>query len=162
VALLCVIAPPIAFGVGLQVVVIGVGLGGTLTGVLIAHLVAATGYLTLFAAGIFSGGFDFSPSDEARTLGASPRQVLLRIEVPVLGRRLGQAAMLGALVSWGQLSITLLVGGGLVRTLPVELLAFLRAGNDQLGAMAAVVLSAPPMVAIGLLAAGTRRTGAML
>ena len=160
-ALLAVVAPPIALGVGLRVAVLGLGLGGTLTGVFLAHLIPAAGYLTLLAAGVFTR-FDFSLEDEARSLGASPWQVLVRITMPLIRPQLGEGMILGGLVSWGQLAMTLLVGGGVVRTLPVELLSFVQSGNDQLGALAALVLSVPPMFAIGLLTLGARRTGAMV
>jgi putative spermidine/putrescine transport system permease protein len=160
-AFFTVVAPPIALGVGLQVAVLGIGLGGTFTGVFFAHLVPVTGYLTLFAVGVFAS-FDGSLEDEARTLGASRWQVLWRIVVPLLRRRLGEGLILGGLVSWGQLALTLLVGGGLVRTLPVELLSIVQSGNDQAGAFAALILSVPPMFAIGLLTVGAKRTGASL
>lgn len=161
VALFLVIAPPLAIGVGLQVVLLSLGLGGTGAGVLLAHLVPATGYLTLFAAGIF-GGIDPGIEDDARTLGASRWQVWSRVLLPQLSPRLAESIVLGALVSWGQLAITLLVGGGVVRTLPVEVLSLVRSGNDQAGAMAALMLSLPPMLGLGLLTRGTRRTGAVL
>jgi putative spermidine/putrescine transport system permease protein len=158
-AFFTVVAPPIALGVGLQVAVLGIGLGGTLMGVFLAHLVPVTGYLTLFAAGVFES-FDHSLEDEARTLGASRWQVLSRVVVPLLGRRLGEGLVLGGLVSWGQLAITLLVGGGLVRTLPVELMSLVQSGADQVGAFVALILSVPPMFAIGLLTVAARRAGA--
>jgi putative spermidine/putrescine transport system permease protein len=160
-ALFTVIAPPLALGVGLHVAILGLGLGGTLAGVFLAHLVPATGYLTLFAIGLFSR-FELSLEDEARTLGASRWQVLARVLVPLLRPRLGEGLVLGGLVSWGQLALTLLVGGGVVRTLPVELLSLVQSGNDQLGAWAALLLSVPPAVSIGVLSVGTRRTGASL
>lgn len=158
-ALLSVVAPPVALALGLQVAMLGLGLSGTVSGVYLAHLVPATGYLTLFAAGVFSA-YDFTVHDEARTLGATPWQVVSRVAWPLLRPRLVEGALLGALVSWGQLALTLLVGGGFVRTLPVELLAFLRAGDDQLGAAAAIVLAVPPLLAVGLVQTATRRTGA--
>ncbi|MEP7305719.1 MAG: ABC transporter permease subunit [Acidobacteriota bacterium] len=160
-ALFSVIAPPLALGVGLQVVLLSLGFGGSRTGVFLAHLVPATGYLTLFAAGVFAS-MDRSVEDEARTLGASRRQVWTRVLLPLLRRRLIEGLMLGGLVSWGQLAITLLIGGGVVRTLPVEVLSLVRSGNDQLGSVAALALSVPPMLAIGLLTAGARRTGAVV
>src|SRR5262245_16975033 len=118
-AFFTVITPPLALGVGLQVALLSIGLGGTFAGVLLAHLVPVTGYLTLFAIGVFSA-LDRSLEDEARTLGASRWQVVSRVLVPLLRRRLAEAMLLGGLVSWGQFAVTLLVGGGLVRTLPVE------------------------------------------
>jgi putative spermidine/putrescine transport system permease protein len=158
VALFPVIAPPIALGVGLQVVVLQAGLGGTFGGVLLAHLVPATGYVTLFAVGVFTA-FDMSIEDEARTLGASRWQVLRHVTMPLLAPRLVEGMLLGALVSWGQLAISLVVGGGLVRTLPLELLSLVRSGNDQHGALAAIVLTIPPALGLGLLQSAVRRTG---
>ena len=157
-ALLSVVAPPVALALGLQVAMLGLGLSGTMSGVYLAHLVPATGYLTLFAAGVFSA-YDFAVHDEARTLGATPWQVALRVTWPLLRPRIVEGALPGGLVSWGQLALTLLVGGGLVRTLPVELLGFLRAGDDQLGAAAALVLTVPPLLGLGLVQTATRRAG---
>ena len=158
-AFLPVIAPPIALGVGVQIFALRAGLAGGFAGVLLAHLVPASGYLTLFFLGVFQA-YDFAMEDEARTLGASSVQRFVRITLPVLRPRLIEAMLLGALVSWGQVALTLLVGGGVVRTLPVELLAFVRAGDDQLAAAAAIILTVPPALALGLLQGGVRQSGA--
>jgi len=157
-ALLPVIAPPIALGVGLQVVALRAYVSGTFWGVLFAHLVPATGYLTLYFLGVLSA-YDWSLEDEARTLGAAPHQVLARVALPVLRPRLVEAVVLGALISWAQLALTLVVGAGAVRTLPVELLALVRSGDDRLAAAAALALTVPPALAVSLLARGARRTG---
>ncbi len=157
-AFLPVIAPPIALGVGVQVFALRAGLAGSSAGVLLAHFVPASGYLILFFLGVFSV-YDFAMEDEARTLGASTLQCFVRVTLPVLRPRFVEAILLGALVSWGQLALTLLVGGGAVRTLPVELLAFVRAGDDRLAAAAAIVLTIPPALAFSLLQGGVRRTG---
>lgn len=161
IAFFTVIVPPIALGVGLQVAMLGVGLGGTFAGVLAAHLVPVIGYLTLFAVGVFST-LDPALEDEARTLGASRWQVMTRVLAPILRGRLVEALMLGALVSWGQVALTLVVGGGLVRTLPVELMSIVQSGNDRIAAIAALMLTAPPLLMIGLLTMGARRAGASL
>jgi len=158
-AFLPVIAPPIALGVGVQIFALQAGLAGSVAGVLLAHLVPAAGYLTLFFLGVFSA-YDFAMEDEARTLGASSRQRFVRITLRTLRPRLIDAMLLGALVSWGQLALTLLVGGGVVRTLPVELLAFVRAGDDRLAAAAAIILTVPPALAFGMLQGGVRQSGA--
>ncbi len=159
-AFLPVVAPPIALGVGVQVLALRAGVGGGLTGVLLAHLVPAAGYLTLYFLGVL-GAYDLSMEDEARTLGATPWQCFIRVTLPTLRPRLIEALLLGALVSWGQLALTLLVGGGVVRTLPVELLAFVRAGDDRLGAAAAIVLTILPALALSMLQRGAKRTGAV-
>lgn len=154
-----VIAPPIALGVGVQVLAIRAQLAGEFTGVLLAHVIPAAGYLTLFFLGVLSA-YDRSMEEEARTLGASAWQTFVRVTVPALRARWGEALVLGALVSWGQLALTLLIGGGVVRTLPVALLSFVRAGDDRLAAAAAILLTVPPLVAFVLLQRATRFTGA--
>ncbi|HYW33139.1 MAG TPA: ABC transporter permease subunit [Gemmatimonas sp.] len=158
-AFLPVVAPPIALGVGIQVLAIRAGVGGSLVGVLIAHVIPAAGYLTLYFLGVLSA-YDRSMEDEARTLGATAWQTFLRVTVPALRARWLEALVLGALVSWGQLALTLLVGGGAVQTLPVALLSFTRAGDDRLAAAAALLLTIPPALAFGVVQRGARRTGA--
>lgn len=157
-AFLPVIVPPVALGVGVQVLFLRVGLGSTWLGVWFAHLVPAVGYVTLYFLGSLS--LDDAARDEAaRTLGASPWQAWWRVTLPALRRRVTEAIVLGALVSWGQLALTLLVGGGIVRTLPVELLAIIRSGDDHLAAVAALLLTVPPLLALGALRGGAETTG---
>ena len=158
-AFLPVIAPPIALGVGIQVLTIRMGLGGSVGGVVLAHLVPAAGYLTLFFLGVLSA-YDVSMEEQARSLGATRWQTFLRVTAPALRARWLEAMVLGALVSWGQLALTLLIGGGAVRTLPIALLSFVRAGDDRLAAAAAIMLTVPPALAFGLMQRGARQTGA--
>jgi len=153
-----VIAPPVALGVGLQVVLLRTGLGATLAGVWLAHVIPAAGYVTLYLAGVLSLD-DTQREEAARTLGASAWQTWWRVTLPALRSRLTEAAVLGGLVSWGQLAVTLLVGGGLVRTMPVELLAIIRSGDDRLASVAALLLTIPPLIALSVLKGGAERTG---
>ncbi len=159
-AFLPVIAPPIALGVGVQVFALRLGVGGSMIGVLLAHLIPACGYLTLFLLGVLRS-YDDAMEEGAQTLGATAYQVFVRVTLPSLRPQLMAAVVLGALVSWGQLALTLLVGAGVVRTLPVELLSFVRAGDDRLGAAAALLLSVPPLIALSVVQSGVRRTGAV-
>ena len=110
-AFLPVIAPPIALGVGIQVVAIRLGIGGSPIGVLISHIVPAAGYLTLYFLGVLSA-YDYSLEEQSRSLGATAFQTFVRVTLPVLRSRWMEALALGALISWGQLALTLLIGGG--------------------------------------------------
>ena len=157
-AFLPVITPPIALGIGVQVATLRLGIGGTGIGVLLGHLVPATGYVTLYLLGVL-GAYDERMEEAARTLGATRWQVMRRVVLPALRGPLVEAVALGALVSWGQLALTLVIGGGVVRTLPVELLAYVRSGDDRLGALAALLLTIPPVLAFGLVRRGARQTG---
>jgi putative spermidine/putrescine transport system permease protein len=155
-AFLPVAAPPIALAIGLQYTFLRLGLGGTGAGVLLAHLVPALGYTALFFLGIFAG-WDGRVEEEARSLGARPRQVFLRVTLPLLRRPLIEAFVLGFLVSWAQVPLTLLVGQGLVPTLSVEVLAFVQAGQDRLAATGALLLVAPPLLLLAAAGFAIRR-----
>jgi len=152
-----VAAPPIAFGTGLQYFSLVLGVGGTAAGVLLAHLVPAVGYLSLYFLGVFSA-FDARVEDEARTLGAAPLQVLRAVTLPMLRRQLAEAFALGFLISWAQFALTLLVGGGLVRTLPVELFGYVRSGQDRLAATGTLLIVVPPLLALAAARFAARRT----
>ncbi|MEP6687384.1 MAG: ABC transporter permease subunit [Gemmatimonadales bacterium] len=152
-----VAAPPIALATGLQYSFLSLGLGGTVAGVLLAHAVPAIGYGSLFFLGVFEA-FDNRVEDEAHSLGASPRQTMMRVVLPLLRRPLADGFLLGFLVSWSQVPLTLLIGGGLVRTLPIEVFALVRAGQDAAAATGALVLLVPALAALAATRLGVART----
>jgi putative spermidine/putrescine transport system permease protein len=151
-----VAAPPVALAVGVQVFFLRLGLGGSALGVLLAHTVPAAGYLALYFLGVFAA-YDPGPEEEARTLGATPRQAFWRVTLPALRRQVGEAAALGFLVSWAQVAFTQLVGGGLVRTLPTEVFSYVRSGQDRYAAAGALLLSLPPLLALAAARVAARR-----
>lgn len=152
-----VAVPPIALGTGLQVTFLAAGLGGTITGVILAHTVPALGYTALFFLGVFAG-YDARLEDEAQALGASRLQVLRHVTLPLLRRPIAEGAVLGFLVSWAQVPLTLLVGGGVVRTLPIEVLAYVQAGQDRYAATGALLLIVPAVAALAAVTLAVRRT----
>lgn len=159
-AFLPVAAPPIALAVGLQYSFLRAGLAGEMEGVLLAHLVPAVGYTSLFFLGVFSL-YDDRVEDEARTLGAGRLQTLVRITLPILRRPLIEAFVLGFLVSWAQVPLTLVIGQGLVPTLPVDVLAMVRAGQDRIAATGAILLIVPPLLTMAAAGLAIRRTQAV-
>lgn len=157
-AFLPVAVPPLVLGVGLQFSFLWIGLGGSHLGVLLAHLIPAAGYVSLFFLGIFSVHDDRLEA-EARTLGATPWQTLTRVTLPVFRRPLAEGFVLGFLVSWAQVPLTLLIGQGVVPALPLEVLSDLQAGQDARAATGALLLILPPlllMLVTGALLQGRR------
>jgi putative spermidine/putrescine transport system permease protein len=155
-AFLPVAAPPAALATGAQLFFLRAGVAGTAAGVLLAHLIPAAAYLTLFFAGVFEGR-DGHAEEEARTLGATPWQALTRVTLPSLRRELGEAWALGFLVSWAQVATTQLVGGGRVHTLALDVFDALRAGSDREAAVGALLLAVPPLLALAAARAVVRR-----
>jgi putative spermidine/putrescine transport system permease protein len=146
-AFLPVAAPPIALGLGLQYAFVQLGVGGTVMGVIGAHVVPATSFLAIYFAGVFTA-LDPGIEDAARSLGATPLQVWMRVTIPVVRRPIGDALALGFLVSWAQVPLTLVIGGGLVRTLPLAVYDYVRSGEARYAATGALLLTLPPVLAL--------------
>jgi putative spermidine/putrescine transport system permease protein len=155
-----VAAPPIALGAGLQVATLQLGIGGTVTAVWLAHCVPAVGYAALLFLGVFSARTAHD-EEAARSLGASRQQVWRYVLLPTLRGPIGDALAICFLVSWAQVALTLVIGGGAVRALPIEVLALVRAGQDRDAAVGALLLVLPAMVALSALRMSARRTAAL-
>lgn len=148
-AFLPVVVPPIALATALQYALLRLQLGGTLGGVVVAHAISATGYVTLYLLGVCLA-FDSRLEDEARTLGAGPVALFQRVTLPLFRRPLLEAFALGWLISWAQVPLTLLVGGGAVRSLTVETFAYVQAGQDRFAATGALLLVVPALLVLAL------------
>jgi len=144
VLLLPVLVPGIAVAIGLHVTFLRLGLTGSLPGVVLVHLVPATPYVVLLSAGVFANA-DLGLEAQARTLGASPRQVAWSVTRPLVAPGLAVAALFGFLVSWGQYATTLVVGGGQVVTLPILLFASAAGGDVAVTAATALVHGLPAL-----------------
>ncbi len=111
--LIPLLLPPVTYGIPLATVLLREGVGGTLTGVIIANLVPSVPFVILTMTP-FIEQIDPRIEDAARTLGASTRTIFLRV--------------LGPLLVPGMLAAGLLV---LVRTVGMFELSFFTAGPDS-------------------------------
>ncbi len=144
-----VLVPGLAVTLGIQVVLIRLGLSDTLRGVVFVHLLAAVPYASLVMASVYAN-LDLRLEDQARTLGAGPVQVLLRVTLPAVAPGLAVAASFAFLLSWGEYVLTLLVGGGTVQTLPLLLYAYLGSTDLPVAAALGLALVVPPVLLLGL------------
>lgn len=151
------LVPPIAYGLGLQAVLARAGLADRFGGVAAAHLVPVLPYVIL-PLSIAWRRRDRAAEEAARTLGAGRLRALWHVVLPSSRATLAAVAALAFLVSLDQYLLTLLAGGGRVRTLGLVTQAFLAAGDRPMAATLAIVQLAP---AAGLLwlAARTARRG---
>lgn len=144
-----VILPGFAVALGLDVLLIRADLAPT-TGVVLVLSVAAIPYTTFLMRAAY-GAYDTGYEDEARTLGASPRQVLLRVQLPMLAPALAGAALLAFLVGWADYTVTLLIGGGRLVTLPLLTASSSSAiGNEAVVAVLSLCALAPPLLLFGM------------
>jgi putative spermidine/putrescine transport system permease protein len=147
------IVPPLTVALGLQGVFIGLGLTGSIWGVILVHLIPVLPYVILIMTGIFAN-FDPTFEAQARSLGASRAQVFTYVTLPALAPGVMVAMLMGFLISWSQYLLTLMIGGGRVVTLPLILFNFASSGrNDITGAIAVIYI----LPAVAILALTARR-----
>ncbi|WP_097655000.1 ABC transporter permease [Candidatus Chloroploca asiatica] len=152
------IVPPLATGMGLNIIFLRLGLAGSLAGVVLVHLIPVLPYTIFALIGVFVR-YDEGYEQQARTLGAGPWRILWQVTLPLAGPGMAVAALFAFLVSWSQYVLTLLIGGGRVITLPMLLFAAVAGGNPATIAALALIFAGPPLLAIALAArALTERT----
>ncbi len=141
------VLPPFAVAMGLDVVLIRVGLPELVSVVLLLAVVAIP-YTAYTSA---TGFARTSPQLEAqaRALGATTRQARVRVVLPAMRGSIVVAALLAFLVGWSDYVVTLLVGGGQVVTAPVLLgSAASASGNDAMVAAIALATLLPPVLLV--------------
>ncbi|MGK2853902.1 MAG: ABC transporter permease [Microbacteriaceae bacterium] len=150
------ILPAFAVALGLDVLVLRTRVPSALAVIAILS-VAAIPYTTYMMRVAF-GAYDKCYEEEARTLGASPSMVLIRVQIPLLAPALSGAAFLAFLVGWSDYVVTLLIGGGRVVSVPILVGSF-AAGTGNSSVVAALSLAAviPPLILLVVVARAGRR-----
>lgn len=139
------ILPGIALVLGLHGVFLRLGLAGSVSGVVLAHLIPVLPYAVLVLTAVFTR-FDPRLEEQARSLGATPWQCLTRVTLPAIWPGLLTAALFAFLVSWSQYLLTLVIGGGRVQTLPLVLFSAANAGRNDVTAAIALLYILPGVV----------------
>jgi putative thiamine transport system permease protein len=119
----------LAFLMGVQILLLVLGIAGGWLPVALAHFLFVFPYVLLALAGPWAR-LDPRYERTARCLGAGRLRTLLRVRLPLLLPALAFAAALGFAVSLSLYLPTVLTGGGRVATLATEAIA-LAAGGDR-------------------------------
>jgi putative spermidine/putrescine transport system permease protein len=141
------IVPPLAIGMGLNILFLQTGLAGTLTGVVLAHLIPTLPYVVFTLAGAYAR-YDENFEFQSLVLGASPLRTFLIVTLPLIAPSLVVAALFAFLISWSQYLLTLLIGSGRIITLPILLFSAASGGNPVTIAALSLVFLAPPVLVI--------------
>jgi len=144
------IVPGLAVLLGIQVFLLRYGLADTVAGVVLVHLVPTVPYVTLLMTGAFAN-FDVGYEQQARVLGAGPLRTFWHVTLPALRPSLAVAGFFAFLVSWSEYVLTVLVGGGTVKTLPLLLFAYVRGSDLTEAAAVGMLLVVPPLLLVALL-----------
>ena len=139
------IVPPLTVAMGNQVAFIKLGLADTVLGVILVQLVPTIPYVTLVMSAVYSN-YDLDNEAQARVLGASSWRAFRHVTLPAVFPGLVVAALFAFLIAWSEYIMTLLIGGGVVQTLPLVLFAF--ATSDLSVASAVCMLFVAPAIVI--------------
>jgi putative spermidine/putrescine transport system permease protein len=142
------IIPPLTVAMGNQVAFIKLGLADTILGVILVQLVPTIPYVTLVMSAVYAN-YDLNNEAQARVLGASPMRAFIHVTLPAVFPGLVVAALFAFLIAWSEYIMTLLIGGGVVQTLPLVLFAF--ATSDLSVASALCILFVAPAIVIMLI-----------
>ncbi|MEO6712320.1 MAG: ABC transporter permease subunit [Mycobacteriales bacterium] len=155
------LVPGLAVLLGTQVFFLRYGLADTLAGVVLVQLVPTIPYVTLVMAGAYAN-FEVDYERQAALLGARPWQVQLHVTLPALRPALTVAAYFAFLISWSEYALTLLIGGGTVKTLPLLLYAYAGGPDPTEAAAVALVVMLPPLLLMALVVRGLSGRGGTL
>ncbi len=144
-----VVLAPIAVAMGLDVVILRLGLPEEVAVVLVLSVFALP--YTTFTMRATYLALDPALEEQARVLGASARGALRRVTLPAAATGLVTATGLAFLVGWSDYAVTLLIGGGQIVTAPMLIGSSAGgSGNDALTSTLAVSASLPPLVAVAV------------
>lgn len=129
IAALPLVISDVAFLMGVQILLLSMGLGGGWLPTALSHTLFIFPYMLLALADPWAR-LDPRYERSALCLGASPLRVLLTVRLPLLLPALAFAAALGCAVSLSLYLPTVLMGGGRVATLATEAIA-LSSGGDR-------------------------------
>ncbi|MBA3575973.1 MAG: ABC transporter permease subunit [Pseudonocardiales bacterium] len=154
-----VVLAPFAVAMGLDVVILRLGVPGEVAVVLVLSVFALP--YTTFTMRATYLRLDPALEEQARVLGASSRQARRRVTLPAATTGLVTATGLAFLVGWSDYAVTLLIGGGQIVTAPMLIgSSAAGSGNDALTSTLALSATLPPLVALAVFtyAASRRRT----
>ena len=141
--------PSTVFAMGIQLTFIRLGLNNTVSGVILAHLICSLPYaVRLIMDGTRALGRGLE--EQARVLGASPWQAFFRVALPVLAPVVFSAASMAYVVSFSQYFLTLMIGGGQVKTFSIVMVPYLQSGDRSIASVYSVLFLAVTLSVFGL------------
>lgn len=114
------VMPQIVLGIALLNYFSLLGLVGSMTGLILGHLVVTLPF-TVRLVSISVHNLDPALERAAQNLGATPLQTFWRVTLPLLRPGIVAGAIFAAIISFGELAVTLLIGGARTTTLPLRI-----------------------------------------
>lgn len=132
------LVPGTVFAMGIHVVFIRMSLADTLLGVIMVHLIYTLPYSINIMRDLTSS-VGQQMELQAYVLGASPLKSFIYITLPLLSPGIMASMNMAYITSFSQYFITLLIGGGKVKTLSTLMVPFIAKGDRSIGSAYALV-----------------------
>ena len=150
ISMLPFLVPGSVFAMGIQVTFIKAGLSGTVPGVIIVHLICSLPYaVTLLRDGTRAVGVGLE--EQARVLGAGPWSAFFKVTLPNLFPVMLSAFSMSFIVSFSQYFLTLMIGGGSVRTFAVVMVPYLTSGERNFASVYSLIFLTIMTIVFGAL-----------
>ncbi|MFZ4286125.1 ABC transporter permease [Variovorax sp. HJSM1_2] len=137
--------PTIAVHLNIARIFYGLGLTGTIPGVMLVHAIQGLVFAVWIASATFAA-IGTEQVEAARNLGASPLRAFLTVSLPLAAPGLMASAIFVFLISLDEFSGTFFVGVPNVRTLPLTMLNAALEGNYQIASITALLLLVPSVL----------------
>lgn len=127
-AVLPFLVPTTVFAMGTQVAFLKLGLANTAVGVVIAHTIVALPYAVLILYDVVEAAGK-RLEEQAQVLGANLWQRVRYVILPSLVPGILSALSMSYIISFSQYFLTLIIGGGRIKTFAVVMFPFLASGD---------------------------------
>lgn len=147
--ILPLMVPGTVFAMGIQIAFIKLGWNNTIFGVVLVHLICSLPYaVRLLMDGMQAVGIKLE--EQAKVLGANPMIAFWRISLPLLAPVILSAFSMSYVVSFSQYFLTLMIGGGNVKTFPMIMVPYLQSGNRNIACIYSVIFWGITLLIFGI------------
>lgn len=130
--------PSTVFAMGIHVTFIKLGLANTILGVIIVHLIYSLPYATrLLMDGTQAVGKKLE--EQAKVLGANTFQAFTKVTLPILSPVILSSLIMAYITSFSQYFLTLLIGGGKIKTFTIVMFPYISGGDRNIVATYSLV-----------------------
>ena len=143
--MLPLLVPGTVFAMGIQIVMLKLGLSDTIAGVVIVHLVCALPYCMAIM-GDVTRAVGIRLEEQAAVLGAGPMRSFFAVTLPGLLPGVLSSISMGFILSYSQYFTTLMVGGGRVKTIALVLVPYIQSGDRALSSVYSVAFVGSAML----------------
>lgn len=133
-----ILVPGTVFAMGIHIIFIKISLSDTFFGVIIVHLIYTLPYSINIMKDL-TESIGEKIEIQAYVLGASPLKSFRFITLPLLIPGIMTSISMAYIISFSQYFITLLIGGGKVKTFSVLMVPFIAKGDRTLGSAYALI-----------------------